>query len=134
MYSPFQIPGLAKFWTWQGSQYASVTQCSEYARICLDKVLNISRVLNMPEFWIGQGSEYAAIWLNMSEFTITNRVLNSILGHSKSELVLIERWSSSEPFQRSKVERFGKIIIAFNYFSKTLYVKSLRGFWICAGF
>ena len=29
------------------SQYTSVTQRSEYARICLDRVLNISWVLNM---------------------------------------------------------------------------------------
>ena len=27
---------------WQGPQYASVTQRSDYARICLDRVLNIS--------------------------------------------------------------------------------------------
>ena len=31
-----------KFGTWQGSQYASVTERSEYARICLDRVMNIS--------------------------------------------------------------------------------------------
>ena len=31
-----------KFWIWQGSEYASVTQRSEYVRIRLDKVLNIS--------------------------------------------------------------------------------------------
>ena len=66
---------MPKFWIWQGSQYVSVTQCSQYARICNDKVLNISWVLNMPGFWIWQGSEYirvtqgskyATIWLNMS--------------------------------------------------------------------
>ena len=33
-----------------GSQYASVTQRSKYARICLDKALNIPWVLNMPGF------------------------------------------------------------------------------------
>ena len=67
---------MAKFWIWQGSQNASVTQRSEYARLCLDRVLNISWVLNTPGFWIWQGSEYtrvtlgskyATIWLNMSE-------------------------------------------------------------------
>ena len=61
---------------WQGSQYASVTQCSAYARICLDRVLNRSWTLNMPGFRIWQGSEYAIVtqgskyvtmWLNMSE-------------------------------------------------------------------
>ena len=49
---------------------------SEYARICLDRVLNISWVLNMPGFLIRQSSQYArvtqgckygTIWLNMSE-------------------------------------------------------------------
>ena len=43
--------------------------------------------------------------------------------------MLIERW-----LERSKIERFGKITIAFNYFCKTLHLKSLREFWICVGF
>ena len=80
-----KILNLAKFWIWQGSQYASVTQRSDYARICLSRVLNISWVLNMLGFWVSQGSEYlkviqgskyARMWLNMSEFTIVDRVLN----------------------------------------------------------
>ena len=99
---------MAKLWMWQGSHYASVTQCSEYSRICLDRVLNISWVLNMPEFWIWQGSEYArvtqgskyaTICLNMSEFTIRDRVLN--IYHTIYS-----------------AEFFGKIIIVFNYFCK----------------
>ena len=61
------IVNMAKFWIWQGSQHASVTQRSEYAKIRLSKVLNISRVLNMLGFWIWQGSEYAKMWLNLSE-------------------------------------------------------------------
>ena len=36
--------------------------------------------------------------------------------------------------QRSKIEHFGKIIIAFNCFHKTLYVKSLRGSEYVSGF
>ena len=51
---------------WQGSQYASITQHYEYARICLDIVLNISWVLNMP------GSEHKRV-LKMQEL---HRVLN----------------------------------------------------------
>ena len=47
-----RVLNMLKFWIWQGSQYASVTQPSEYARICLDRVLNISRVLDIPGFWI----------------------------------------------------------------------------------
>ena len=51
-------------------------QSTEYARICLGRVLNISWALNMPGFWIwtgpeyariAQGSKYATTWLNMSE-------------------------------------------------------------------
>ena len=32
---------MGKLWIRQGSRYASVTQRSEYARICLGRVLNI---------------------------------------------------------------------------------------------
>ena len=55
-------------------------------------------------------------------------------GHSASYWVIIERWAYSQPCQRSKTERFRKIIVAFNYFRKTLHLKSLRGFWICRFF
>ena len=74
-----------KFGIWQISQYASVTQRSEYVRICLGRVMNISWVLNMPGFWIWlgseyarviQGSKYATIWLNMSQVIIIDRDLN----------------------------------------------------------
>ena len=70
-----KILNVAKFWMWEGSCYASITQRSEYVRICLDRVLNIFRVLNIPGFWklwsswyvrVTQGSKYATIWLNMS--------------------------------------------------------------------
>ena len=87
-----KILNMAKFWIWQGSQYASVTQRSNYTKICLGRVLNISRVLNMPGFWIWQGSEYERItqgskyaticlnrtWtcLNMSKFTVIDKILN----------------------------------------------------------
>ena len=66
---------MAKFCIWQGSQYANVLQRPEYPRICLDKVLNIAWVLNIPGFKIWQGSEYARValgskyatlWLNIS--------------------------------------------------------------------
>ena len=33
---------MAKFWIWHGSQYARDTHLSEYARICLDRILDIS--------------------------------------------------------------------------------------------
>ena len=74
-----RVLNMPTFWICQGTQYVSVTQHSEYARICLDRVLNISWVLNMPGFWIWQGSEYvrvtqgskyATIWLHMSEWNV----------------------------------------------------------------
>ena len=86
-----KILNMAKFWIWQGSQYASVTQCSEYARICLawqsskyisdfeyTSVLNLKqvhRVLNLPEHgWLCLN--WTWIRLKMSEFTIINSTLN----------------------------------------------------------
>ena len=69
-----KILNMSKFWIWQGSLYASVTKVSDYARICLDRVMNISLVLNEPGFWIWQGSEnprvtqgskFFIIWLNV---------------------------------------------------------------------
>ena len=56
-----QVLNRPNFWIWQGSQYAGDTQCSEYARICLDKVLNMAWILNMPGFWIWLGSKYASV-------------------------------------------------------------------------
>ena len=45
------VLNMPKFWIWQGSQqYASVTERSEYVTICLDRVMNISQVLDMPGF------------------------------------------------------------------------------------
>ena len=151
-----EILNMTKFWIWQAFQDASVTQLTEYARICLDRVLNISWVLNMPGFWIWQGSDcgritrgckYATIWLNMSEqdvnmseFLIIDRVLNMYhtIMHSASSLKKLmstySEFTYSELGQRSKMECFGKIIIVFNYFCKKLHLKSLRGFCICVGF
>ena len=56
-----KILNTAKFWIWQCSQYASVTQRSEYTSIFLDRALDIARFLNMSEFWIWQGSEYSSV-------------------------------------------------------------------------
>ena len=53
-----KILNIEKFWIWQCSHYVSITQRSEYARICLDRVLNILGC-NMPAglagFWICKG-------------------------------------------------------------------------------
>ena len=76
---------LPKFWVWQGSKYASITQHSEYARMCLDRVLNISRVINMLGFSTWQGSEYVSDFkyvrdLNIHKYeTILNMQWNAII-------------------------------------------------------
>ena len=65
---------LTKFWIWQGSQYASVSQRSEYARIFLawqssEYILGCkyASILNVK---VTQGFKYATIWLNMSELNV----------------------------------------------------------------
>ena len=75
----------------------------------------MSQVLNMPGFWIWES--YTGFW--------TCRVTVQVNGY------FIERWAYSEPCERSKIEHFGKIIIAFNYSFKTLHLDSLRELWIC---
>ena len=37
-----RVLNMPNFLIWQISEYANVTQRSEYARICLDRVLNVS--------------------------------------------------------------------------------------------
>ena len=73
-----KILNTAKFWIWQGSQYASVRQRSKYIRICHERVLNICWVLNMPGFWILQSSAYS-------------RVTQGFKCHNMAEYVWIER-------------------------------------------
>ena len=34
------VINMPEFWTWQGFQYANVTQRSEYARVSFDRYLN----------------------------------------------------------------------------------------------
>ena len=59
---------MAKFSIWQGSQYVSDTQHSEYARIYLERVFNIPWIWRGSEYAkVIQGSKYATIWLNVSE-------------------------------------------------------------------
>ena len=84
-----KILNKANFWIWQVSHYATNKHGSEYARICLDRVLNIlgskySRILNMVGLHrVLNVSQYDWIslytmWISgiMSEFTIMDRVLN----------------------------------------------------------
>ena len=69
-----KILNLIKFQIWQGSQYASVSQCSEYARISLARPCSeyipgfkYANILNRK---VVQGFKYATIWLNMSELDV----------------------------------------------------------------
>ena len=73
------------------------------------------------------------ISLNISEFSLKGRVLNMshiqciLQGHSPSWWLLIERWVYSEIHQRSKVVDFGKTIVPFDYFHKTLHLNLWQG-------
>ena len=125
-----------------------ITIIIEYAWICINKqdseyasgleygmfmnMQKLHRALNMPQFnWKCLNRTW--ICLNMSEFTITDKVLN--MSHT---MYIVVRslyklkstyWEISEPCQRSN-----KMIIAFSYSCQTLDLKFLRGFWICVGF
>ena len=124
---------MPKFWIWQRSESGSVLNMQAFHSVpnmpeypLLDRVLHISRVLNIPVFRIGKlrrvlnMPQYGWIHLNrtwiclkMSEFTIINRLLNMchiIHSHSTSSWVLIERYSEIGS-QISKMESFGKIIL-----------------------
>ena len=136
---------MAKLWTWQGSQYESVTQLCQYAWICLNRFLKYLvgstkyvRILNIAGFWTCKSytgiqichimSEYVWIWyMNMPEYVsiYDNRqpgfwmcIIKYIAWrHSTSYGLLTEAYSV--PGQRFwKNARFGKMIIVFNYFSK----------------
>ena len=139
---------VAKSWTWEGSQYASVTQHSEYVRICLARVVNIFSVLNMPDSKCGSilnmqelrrvldMPQYGWIclnrtWicLNIYEFLIIDRVLNkhyTIYSTRSLYKLMSNYWEMGVFRNRSKIkmEHFGKIIIDFNYFCKKLKPKS----------
>ena len=130
-----QVLNMPKFSIWQCFQYASVTQRSEYTKICLDRVLNIPWVLNMPGFWIWQcseyarvtqGSKYATIWLIMSEqhvnmpdydWIYSHRQGSEYLSYNTLRKVTLQvtesllRDSVFRTRQSSKMECFGKIII-----------------------
>ena len=71
-YTKMQIQNIAKFWMSQGCQQESVLRLSEYARICFDRVLNISWVLNMPGLWLLWDSDYARVaegmYINMPQY------------------------------------------------------------------
>ena len=101
---------------------AGFSICERYTAFWIHQNMpwqSTSWVANMSGFWMWQvfeyarviqGSRYATIWLNMSEVTIIVRVLN--IYHT------IHSATSLYKLLSSKMERFGKITIAFNYFHK----------------
>ena len=109
---------------WQRSKYISG---SENGRVL--NMQELQRVLIMPKYgWICLNRTWT--YLNMSAFTIIDRVLNmSHTMHSVRSLYkLISTYWEMGVFRtlsRSKIERFGKIIIAFNYFRKRLSILNL---------
>ena len=136
---------MTKFWVWLASQYASVTQRSEYARKYALTEFWIW-IVNMQGFWVWQdsqyarvtqGSKYGTICLNICEFTTID--IYHIIHRTKpfylvNDYLLRDFQAYSEPSQTSEMKRFGEIIIMFNYFCKKFHLKSLRGLWICTEF
>ena len=120
-YNYQKVVNIPRLWIGQVSPYASVTQpeyawiwlnkawtnCSDYVRVVtwsnLHRVLNMLPVLNTPGLGIWQGCEYV-------------KIITQVTG-VRSFCKLI---TYLEPCQRSKIDHFGKIIIAFNCFCKTL--------------
>ena len=66
------------------SEYASVTQGSDYVSISLNRVPNIFRILNMPGFWVWHGSIYSRV----TQGSKYAQVLN-MLRHSYNNIVII---------------------------------------------
>ena len=151
------ILNMPKFWIWQSYEYDRVlnmwalhrhltmpeclawqsSKCilgSKYASILNMKQLH--RVLNMPQHgWIHLN--WTRICLKKSGFTIINRLLNMCHTiHSLRSLwkLVSTYWEIFKTGQRSKMKRFGKMIIVFNYFCKKCQLKPLRGFWVCVRF
>ena len=116
---------------WQSSEYVTG---SKHATIL--NMQKLHKVLNIQQYcWICLNKTW--ICLNMSEFTIKERVLNmSSKIHSMRSLykIMSTYWEMGVFRTLSKIGRFGKIIVALNYFCNTLYLKSLGEYWICIEF
>ena len=93
-----------------------ITQRSEYARICPDRVLNISGVLYMSRFWIQQGSEYVSynaqrkVTLQVNEYLLRNHCI------------------------QNPCKDLRKIIVAFKYFPKHSILNLWEGSENVSGF
>ena len=110
-----------------------ICQDSAYGRVL--NMQDLYMVLNISQYgWIYLNRTW--ICLNMSEFTIIDRILNMYhtLHSARSLCKLLSTYLEifrgrevySEPWQRAKTECFGKIIIVFKYFSKK---NSIFNFW-----
>ena len=137
---------MAKFWIWQGPQCYTVFwicqnmswvsyECifgSKYGRILTMQELR--RVLNMSQCgWISINRTW--IYLSMSEFMIIARVLNVHHNNRMRSLQINEYLLGDRCIQNPvKDLRWSTIEILFNCFYKTLSLKFLREFWMCAVF
>ena len=139
-YEYASVLNMPKFWIWQGFSICELYtvfwiyqnmlwQSSEYVLgFKYARIVNMQesrKVPNMPQYgWICPKRTW--IGLNMSEFKITDRVLNIpyfwiclILYIARGHFIeFIERLAYSEPRQGSMVECFGKIIGVLKYFGK----------------
>ena len=129
---------LTEFWIYVEFE---ICQDSEYGRVLnmreLHRVLcSMQECHNITEY-VWTGCEYA--W--NSEFSIIGFwvcIMQYIVqSHSKCQWVLTEILliQNSVRFDGDgNMERFGKIIVVFNYFCKKFHLKSLRGFCTCVEF
>ena len=69
-----KILNLTKFWIWQDSQDASISQHLEYARIFIawqsSEYFSGSKYASILNMKVKQDSKYATIWLNLSELDV----------------------------------------------------------------
>ena len=124
LHSVLNMPKYAfiEFWI---LSWLQICQNSEYGRVL--NMQELHRVLNRSQYvWICLKRTW--ISLNMSEFTIMDRVLNIYhIIHSVRSLykLMSAYWETGV---------FGKIFIVFNYYSKKHDLNFLRRLWICVCF
>ena len=63
-----KILNMSKFWIWQGFSICERYKAFDYARIYINRVLNISCVLNMAGLWICKIYIGFQICRNMAEY------------------------------------------------------------------
>ena len=100
---------MSKFWIWQSSEYDRFSICERDTAfwICQNMPWQSSHYILGPKYVRTLNVE---LWICLIRYIARS--------HSTSLREFIERWAYSETCQRAKIERFGKIFIAFTYFCK----------------